>query len=80
MEVLNCLKDITTFKESKNILKELGLKVKEFQNDNLYLVKYIKSNSNMADSDVQKCRGLIINKSNNKVVCYPPNKSINLDI
>jgi uncharacterized protein YfkK (UPF0435 family) len=80
MEVLNCLKDITTFKESKDILKELGLKVKEFQNENLYLVKYVKSKSNMSNSDVQKCRGIVIDKTNNKLVCYPPNKSIDIDI
>ena len=79
MEVLDCLKNINSFVEAKSILKEKGLKIKENQNDNLYLVKYDKTKCNMLDKDVCNCRGIIVDKSNNTLVCFPPNKSMDLD-
>ena len=75
MEVLNCLKDTTNFEETKTKLQELNLVVKEYPDLDLYLVKYNKSQCDMTNIDVQKCRGLIARMSDNKMVCLPPIKS-----
>ena len=77
MHYINCLDGITNFEESKAILQKKGLIVKEY--DNLYLVKYVKGQSDMKDSDVQKCRGIILEKNSNKLLCIPPQKSIDND-
>ena len=77
MHYLNCLDGIKNFEESKKILQDKGLIVKEY--DNLYLVKYVKGKSDMKDSDVQKCRGIILEKDSNKLLCVPPQKSLDID-
>ena len=77
MHYLNCLDGITNFEESKSILQNKGLVVKEYES--LYLVKYVKGKSDMKDSDVQKCRGIILEKNSNKLLCVPPQKSIDND-
>ena len=77
MHYINCLEGINDFSDSKRILSEKGLIVKEY--DDLYLVKYDKNKSNMKDLDVLKCRGLILEKNTNKVVCAPPQKSTDID-
>ena len=75
MEVLNCLKNTITFEETKAKLQELNLIVKEDSENDLYLVKYDKTTCDMTNVDVQKCRGLVARKSDNKLVCLPPIKS-----
>jgi hypothetical protein len=62
--------------ETKTFLEQKNILVKDYDNYGLYLVKYDKPNCDMTDSDVQKCRGLIIDKETNSVVCYPPPKSM----
>ena len=79
MEVLNCLKHTTTFEETKAKLQELNLVVKEDSENDLYLVKYDKTKCDMSNSNVQKCRGLVARKSDNKLVCLPPIKSETFD-
>ena len=78
MNYLECLADIIDFDESKKILTEKGLIVKEY--DNLYLVKYDKSNCDMTDNDINKCRGLVLEKNTNKLVCVPPPHSQNVQL
>ena len=77
MHYISVLDGITSFVESKSILENLGLIVKEY--NDLYLVKYDKEKSMMDNVDVRKCRGLILEKNTNKVVCVPPPKSIDID-
>ena len=62
--------------DTKAFLQEKNLIVKDYNNYGLYLVKYDKQDCDMKDLDVQKCRGLIIDKETNSVVCYPPSKSM----
>ena len=80
MNYLDCLASITDFEETKKILEEKNLIVKNYDNLDLFLVKYDKSKSDMGDKDVRKCRGLILEKNTNKPVCIPPLKSEKLDI
>ena len=77
MHYISCLDGVTDFEDSKKILADKGLVIKEY--DNLYLIKYRKDSSNMNDEDVLKCRGLILEKNTNKLVCVPPTKSIDID-
>ena len=77
MHYINCLEGIKSFEESKSILQNKGLVVKEY--DNLYLVKYVKGKSDMKDTDVRKCRGIILEKNSNRLLCAPPQKSIDID-
>ena len=77
MHYINCLNEVETFEESKSILQSKGLVVKEY--GNLYLVKYVKCKSDMKDPDVRKCRGVILEKNSNKLLCVPPQKSIDND-
>jgi hypothetical protein len=77
MHYLNCLDKVTNFEESKKILKDKGLVIKEY--GDLYLVKYRKDKSDMKNEDVQKCRGIILEKNSNKLLCVPPKKSIDND-
>ena len=41
-----------------------------------YIVKYDKNKCDMSDPDVQKCRGLVLSKATNRVVCPVPTKSV----
>ena len=83
MHYLNCLNDVTSFEEAKKILEEKNLKVKSYETiensktvfPELYIVKYDKTNCDMTDPDVVKCRGLVLSKENN-VVCPVPTKSV----
>lgn len=77
MHYISVLNGITEFDKSKSILEKLGLIVKEY--DNLYLVKYDKNKSQMYNEDVMKCRGVILEKNTNKLICISPPKSINTD-
>ena len=78
MNYLQCLNGITNFDESKEILKNKHLVVKEY--DDLYLIKYNKNECDMNDQDIQKCRGLILEKNTNNLVAVPPRKSDNVSL
>ena len=75
MKYLNCLQTANNYEESRKILENLGLKVKDYSKYGMYLVKYDKNQSNMIDLDVQRCRGLIFSLDN-QVLSIPPSKSI----
>lgn len=77
MHYISVLNGTTDFEESKTRLEHLGLVVKEY--DNLYLVKYDKTRSNMEHEDVLKCRGIILEKNTNRLVCISPPKSLPVD-
>ena len=84
MHYLNCLNNVSSFDEARKILESKGLVIKVYETregastfyPELYIVKYDKNKSNMMDPDVQKCRGLVLSKTDNKVVCPVPPKSI----
>lgn len=84
MHYLSCLNGVATFEEAKKILEEKGLVVKSYETrkdsstfyPELYIVKYDKSRSTMTDPDVQKCRGLVLSKSDNRLICPVPSKSV----
>ena len=79
MSYLSCLENVTKYQETKKILEDKKLIVKEYDDYNLFLVKYNKSTCDMNDPDVQKCRGLIMEKNTNKLICVPPIKSEKID-
>lgn len=78
MHLLNCLNNVSAFPETQEILKGKGLVLKTNEELGLYLVKYNKETCDMDDSDIQKCRGLIMEMGTNNLVCVPPYKSMNL--
>jgi len=75
MHTLSVIEPGMTFEQTKSALEALGLVVIEYPEDDLYLVKYVKSQSNMENLDVVKCRGMILRRSDNQLVCFPPMKS-----
>jgi len=78
MTYLDCLKDITDFDTTKKILIDKGLNIKEYES--LFLVKYDKTKCDMNDSDIKKCRGIVLEKGTNNLICVPPPKSENVVI
>ena len=73
MPYLKCISGITDFETTKKILENKQLVVKEY--GNLFIVKYDKTMSDMNDPDVKRCRGVILEKNTNKLICVPPPKS-----
>jgi hypothetical protein len=76
---MDCLNGITDFARSKQILEEKNLIVKDYDDLGLYLVKYDKEKCDMTDRDVRMCRGLVLEKDSNRVVCAPPVKSTKIE-
>lgn len=81
MELLKLFdsKNISDFFEIKTLLQEepYNLIVKE-DNDfpNLYMITYDRNISNLESSVVKQCRGIILEKNTNKIVCYTFNKGV----
>ena len=78
MNYLECLSGISDFEKSKQLLLSKGLIIKEYEN--LYLIKYDKTKCDMTNIDINKCRGLILEKNTNKLVCVPPSHSQNVEL
>ena len=78
MNYLGCLNGVTDFEETKKILTEQKLQIKECES--LFLIKYNKEECDMNDPDIRKCRGLVLEKDTNKLVCVPPPKSEAVEI
>ena len=78
MTYLQCLSGLTDFEETKKILENKKLLIKEY--DNLFIVKYDKTMCDMNDPDVKKCRGIILEKNTNKLICVPPPKAEKIEI
>ena len=72
MNYLTCLEGVTDFEETKKILISKNLIVKHDDSEPIFLVKYDKSKCDMDDQDVRRCRGLILEKGTNNLVCVPP--------
>ena len=69
-------KNLQSFKDVKSHLegKGFGLTVKE--EGNLYIVAYYDGKSNFDNPIVHKCRGVILEKETNKIICYTFDRSI----
>lgn len=68
-----------TFLDLKTKLLEKNLVVKENKQLGLFLVKYDKTQCDMTDLLVQKCRGLVGKIEDLSLVCLPPTKSQKLE-
>ena len=75
MHILPFITPGMSFENVKTKMQELGLVVIEYPEDDLYLVKYVKTHSDMKNTDVYKCRGVIFRMSDNQLICLPPMKS-----
>lgn len=81
MEFRNYLKSLNLqqFSDVKTHLEEIGLQIKD--NDQLYLVTYDRNDeegfrNKIAEYPFMKeCRGLIVEKDTNNIICYPFNVS-----
>lgn len=83
MELLKLLKtqNLTQFSNIKNVLEQepYNLIIKEDHDyPNLYMITYDRNTSNMNSPVVKCCRGIILEKETNKVVCYTFNKSVDV--
>ena len=79
MGLLTCLEGVTDFEKSQEILKSKHLIVKPYHNIGVYLVKYDKTNCDMSNDDVKKCRSIVLETGTNNVVSVSPYKSESLD-
>jgi hypothetical protein len=72
-EFINKLENKDNFENVKKHLEKKNLIVKE--QDNLYLVKYNRNTCDLTSQLVLQCRGIILEKVTNQIVCYPINGS-----
>lgn len=83
MNLLNLFRNsnINEYTSIKSLLERepYNLIVKDIQHfPNLYMIVYDKNNSDLNNSVVKECRGIILEKNTNKIVCYSFNKGLNL--
>jgi hypothetical protein len=60
-------------------LNGLNLVTKDCDELGLRLIKYNKTSTNMNDEFSKKCRGMVVEKDTNKIICMPPIKSMDLN-
>jgi len=66
-----------SFEDIKHAFEKLGVKVKD--SSELYLLKYIRNKTDLSKDYIQECRGIIMSKKNNKIICYPLKSKIHYD-
>jgi len=71
MELYNFTKDFT-YGELKETLNSTPycLKVSEHDDSNVFMVNYKKTDSDLTNDLVKECRGVIMEKETNKLLCY----------
>lgn len=71
MELHTFIKNLP-FEDIKNTLNTTpyNLKITEDNKYNVYMINYDKTNSDFTNTLVTKCRGIIVAKDTNKVLCY----------
>ena len=84
MELLKLLKsqNITQFDEVKNFLTTdpYNLIIKEDSDyPNLYMLMYNRDTGDFTNPVVRKCRGIILEKNTNQIICYTFNKGFDSD-
>lgn len=79
MELLNVLQqnNLVNFDDVKFFLNNNNLKVKD--SDNLYIINYDKQKSDFSKQFVKECRGIILEKNTNKIICYTFNNNNDFD-
>jgi hypothetical protein len=60
-----------SFEEIRDTLSEPPYNLKIQEKGNLYLLKYDQINSDFSNPIVQECRGIILEKGTNEVICAP---------
>lgn len=77
--VLNLINFIKNNINWKKLLSEPPYCIKMQEDDNFILLKYDQINSDFSNDIVKECRGIILDKNNLKVVCFPFVKFFNVD-
>lgn len=77
--VLNLINFINNNVNWKKLLSEPPYCIKMQEDDNFILLKYDQINSDFSNDIVKECRGIILDKNNLKVVCFPFIKFFNVD-
>jgi hypothetical protein len=68
--------NLDTYQKIKDNLKSEPYLFKIKENDNLYLIRYDKLNSNLNFDFVRASRGIILEKNTNNIIAYPLNGKI----
>lgn len=79
MHYLSFLDGCSSFDEAKKLCQDKNLVVKDYDSAGLYIIKYDKKTCDMSNEDVQKCRGVVLSKADNSLVCLVPSKSCSND-
>ena len=80
MELIKELKPFNTFEEVCNHLSSFNITCKvDPNNDNLYLITYNRDNSDFSLPFMKHCRGTILEKGTNKIVCYTFDKGLDFE-
>lgn len=75
---LSLIKFINDNDNWKELLSKSPYCIKMQEKDNFILLKYDQINSNFSNDIVKECRGIILDKNNFKVVCFPFVKFFNV--
>lgn len=78
MNFFNYINAQDNLENIKQKIVDLNLEFKYYSENDLFLVKYNKSLSNIDDDIVKECRGLIFSPKELKIKCVPPRKSDNI--
>lgn len=77
MELLKLLENVpSSFTDIKELLESEPYNLIIKEDNELYMITYDRNISNMNNSVVKQCRGIILEKESNKIVCYTFNKSL----
>lgn len=76
MKLLRVIEGLT-FEQIKAKLEGPPYRCKVKDNDTYYIINYDQINSDFSNEVVRQCRGIILRKDTNRVVCYPFTKFFN---
>lgn len=80
MELIKELKPFNTFAEVRDHLSSFNIVCKvDPNNDNLYLITYDREKSDFTLPFMKQCRGTILEKGTNKIVCYTFDKGLDFE-
>ena len=80
MELLKELEQFNTFAEVRDHLSSFNIVCKvDPNNDNLYLITYDREKSDFTLPFMKQCRGTILEKGTNKIVCYTFDKGLDFE-
>lgn len=80
MELIKELESFKTFEEVKDHLSSFNIVCKvDPKNENLYLITYDREKSDFTLPFMKQCRGTILEKGTNKIVCYTFDKGLDFE-